>query len=128
MKSRKGFTLIELLVVLVVFGFAVCIIVGGIVGCCMLVKGANAIDSHIEASEAEYADKMANQPPKYAVGDIVYHKASDAKMVVANNASSWNNVKQGWDIKVKDGGALDKVGGWIINETEVKPSLKEVGR
>ena len=32
------------------------------------------------------------------------------------------------DIKVKDGGALDKVGGWGINETEVKPSLKEIER
>jgi prepilin-type N-terminal cleavage/methylation domain-containing protein len=126
--NKKGFTLVELLVVLVVFGFACCIVIGGVVGCCMLVKGANAIDAHLEASEAEYADKMANNPPKYAVGDIVYHKASDAKMVVANNTSSWNNVKQSWDIKVKDGGALDKVGGWIINETEVKPKLKEVGK
>jgi prepilin-type N-terminal cleavage/methylation domain-containing protein len=126
--NKKGFTLIELIVVLVVFVVACCFLIFGVVFFVGLSKGVSAIDAKLEASEVEYAAKMANQPPIYAVGDIVYHKASDAKMVVANNASSWNNVKQGWDIKVKDGGALDKLGGWGINETEVKPSLKELGR
>ena len=126
MKSRKGFTLIELLAVFIIIAVMSCIIIAGVVGCCMLVKGAKALDAHLEAGEAERADRLVSNPPIYDVGDIVYHKASNAKMVVVKNSCTWNDIKQGWNIKVKDGGQWDKVGGFSINEVEVKLILKKV--
>lgn len=128
MKSRKGFTLIELLVV----GFIGLIVIGGIVAvvsvCVFAVKGVDAIDTVIDEAAAARTVRLESNPPLYKVGDIVYHKATDAKMIVAKNSCSWNEVKEGWNIKVKDGGYLDKVGGFGINEKEVKLSLKEIGR
>lgn len=128
MRSRKGVTLIELLVVAVIAIVLSCILGGVLFVGCVAVKGYNAADNAIETAKVEKAERLISNPPLYAVGDIVYHKASDEKMVVAKNACSWNDVKQGWDIKVKDGGSWDRIGGFGINETEVKITLKTVGR
>ena len=125
--DRKGVTLIELLVLVVIVIVFSCILGGVIfVGCCIS-KGVHAAENHVETAKVENAGRLISNPPLYAVGDIVYHKASDEKMVVAKNACSWNDVKQGWDIKVKDGGNRDRVGGFGINETEVKITLKTAG-
>jgi prepilin-type N-terminal cleavage/methylation domain-containing protein len=128
MKSSKGFTVIELMVILVIIGILLAIVVGGIVGIVCCVKGCNYVSDSIDNNAAAYTERLETNPPLFAVGDIVYHKATDGKMVVAQNGCSWNEVKGGWDIKVKDGGSWDKVGGFGINETEVKPTLEEVGR
>jgi len=120
MKSRKGVTLIELMVVGTILSILSAIIIGVIFFFVFLFKGVDAIDEAIETAGAERVARLESNPPKYAVGDIVYHKASNAKMVVAKNDCSWNEVKEGWDIKVKDGGNWDKVGGFGINENEVK--------
>jgi prepilin-type N-terminal cleavage/methylation domain-containing protein len=122
--NRKGFTLIELLVVIAIIGILGMIVTGVIVGGCCIIKGVNAAAAADEAALVEHEERLISNPPLYAVGDIVYHKASDEKMVVAKNACSWNDVKEGWNIKVKDGGNWDKVGGFGINETEVKLTLK----
>lgn len=124
MKSRKGFTLIEMLVVGALLSILTCIIVGVILFFVFAVKGCNAVDEAIETAGAERIARLESNPPKFAVGDIVYHKATDAKMVVAKNDCSWNEVKEGWKIKVKDGGAWDKIGGFYINENEVKATLE----
>ena len=128
MKSRKGFTIIEVLVLVAIIAF----MATAVIGICLVVKGCNHVIDTIETTadniEQERADRLVSNPPLYAIGDIVYHKASDEKMVVAKNTCFWNKIKEGWDIKVKDGGNWDKVGGFGINETEVKPTLKEVGK
>ena len=110
MKSRKGFTLIELLVVVAIVSILVLIIAGAIFGVCMLVKGVGVVDTALDNRAAAYEQRIETNPPLYDVGDIVYHKATDAKMVVAKNSSSWNDVKEGWNMTVKDGGGWDKVG------------------
>lgn len=117
--SRKGVTIIEVLVVIMIVFILSCF-----VGCCTLVvKGCNSVGNSIETIKAVKAEKMESNPPLYAVGDTVYHKATDKKLIVSKNNCSWNEVKGGWDIKVKDGGFSDKVGGFGMNEKEVKTSL-----
>jgi len=122
--KRRGMTLIEILVVIAI-GLVLFIFIGGI---CLGIKGCNYVVNTVETSvadnEALTAEKMVSNPPKYKAGDIVYHKASDKKLIVAENACSWNKVQEGWNMKVKDGGNWDKVGGYSINEAEVKPSLE----
>lgn len=120
MKSRKGVTLIELLVVGTILSVLTIFLIGVILCIVFAVKGCDAVDEAFETAGAERVARLESNPPKYAVGDIVLHKATDAKMVVAKNDCSWNEVKEGWDIKVKDGGGWDKVGGFGINENEVK--------
>lgn len=119
MKSRKGFTLIELLVVI---ALAIILIVS--IGGCILV--VNTVGTSID--DAETAERLLSNPPLYKSGDVVFHKATDARMIVANPSYSWNDVKLGWNMKVSDGGNWDQVGGKTINETEVKRTLKTVGR
>lgn len=121
MKSRKGFTLIELLIACFLAGLVIC----GIGGCLIVHgcnKGVDAVETKAEALRTERAERLYSHPPKFEVGDVVYHKATDAKLLVAKNCTSWNEVKGGWNIKVKDGGQWDKVGGFGINENEVKTS------
>ena len=124
MKSRKGITLIEILILIVVCFFLLVLVGGG----CLMVKGCNMVEQSFDDATAAHASRLVSNPPIYAVGDIVYHKATDAKMVVAKNSSSWNDVKEGWNMKVKNGGNWDQVGGKSVNETEVKLSLKEVDK
>ena len=124
MKSRKGFTLIELLVTGAILFILTCVIVGIILFVVFCVKGCNAVDEAIETAGAERVARLESNPPKYKVGDNVYHKATDEKYVVAKNDCKWNEVKEGWDIKVKDGGHWDKLGGFGINENEVKATLE----
>ena len=128
MKSRKGFTLIELLVVCFILFMVAC----GIGGCCLVMygcnKGVDAVETKAAALRTERAERMESNPPLYHAGDVVFHKATDARMIVANPSVNWNEVKEGWNMKVKDGGAWDKVGGTGINEIEVKRTLKTVGR
>ena len=126
--KNKGLTIVEVMVLIVIM-----LLIGGfITGVCVVVKGCNyvvaRVDGDIEKAEIQRAEKLVTNPPLYAVGDIVYHKANNDKMVVAQNCCSWNDIKQGWDIKVKDGGNWDRVGGFGINETEVKSTTKDVGR
>lgn len=128
MKSRKGFTLIELIAVLFVMGVLLTIVVGGIIGVVCLVKGCDAIGTAIDNHQVAHEQRLESNPPIYKVGDIVYHKASDKKMIVAKISTTWNDSKKGWNIFVKDGGKMDIVGGFAINETEVKLTLKEIGR
>ena len=119
--NRKGFTLIEGLVVA-----ALIVMVLGFVGCCTLVvKGCNSVDNSLETLKTVKEEKLISNPPLFVVGDIVYHKATDKRLIVAKNNCSWNVDKEGWDIKVKDGGGWDKVGGFKMNENEVKTSLEE---
>ena len=124
MKSRKGFTLIELLVISTILTIIVSILIGGclFVGC--IVKGVGVIDTEIDNRQDAHTQRLETNPPLYDVGDIVYHKATDAKMIVSKRYTFWNVVKEGWDIKVKDGGGWDKVGGFTINEREVKTTLE----
>ncbi len=124
MKSRKGFTLIELLVVGAIITIIGAFLIGGCIVVGFIVKGVNAADTAIDNATSAHTQRLVSNPPLYEVGDIVYHKATDAKMIVVKRYTFWNVVKEGWDIKVKDGGGWDKVGGFTINEREVKPSLK----
>jgi prepilin-type N-terminal cleavage/methylation domain-containing protein len=119
MKSRKGFTLIELLVIIAIIGILLTIVVGGIVGVVLVVKGIGAAGDAIDNVQLEYEQRMISNPPLYKVGDIVYHKASEKKLIVAKLSATWNDTKKGWNIWVKDGGKMDVVGGFVINETEV---------
>jgi len=124
MKSRKGITLIEI-IGLVFVCFVLIVIVGG---GCLMVKGCNyvvdTVETTVDDKATAHAERLVSNPPLYKVGDIVYHKASDQKLLVAKKSTSWNEVKEGWDMKVKDGGNMDKIGGFIINENEVKASLE----
>lgn len=122
MKSRKGVTLIELLVVIFIIGIILSIVIGGIVGIVCLVKGIGAVDMALDNRAVAYEQRLETNPPLYDVGDIVYHKASRGRMIVAKKNTLWNELKNGWDIKVKDGGSMDTIGGFIINETEVTPT------
>lgn len=126
--KRKGFTLIELLV-LIAIGFFLLIFIGAIV---LGVKGCNYVVDTVETTVEENAEakaaRLESDPPTYKVGDIVYHKASEKRLLISDNAVSWNEVQECWNIKVKDGGNWDKVGGQTVSEAEVKPTLKEVGR
>jgi prepilin-type N-terminal cleavage/methylation domain-containing protein len=125
MNKRKGFTLIEVIVIVVIL--TILTVIGGCITIC--VKGCNKAVDTIEASvadkDAAYAARLVSNPPQYAIGDIVYHKATDGKMIVAKNACSWNEIKDGWNIKVKDGGNMDKIGGFGMNENEVKATLDD---
>ncbi len=104
MKSRKGFTLIELLVVcaLAVVPFIILCI---IVACC--ISSCNSTEEGITA-------------PKYDNGQVVQDILTKKQLLVAKNDFVWNKGKNSWDIKVKDGGILDKIGGFITNENEVE--------
>lgn len=128
MKSKKGFTLIELLVVLVIMGVILSIVIGGVIFLVCSIRGCTSVNSAIDNHRAATVERLESNPPIYKIGDIVYHKASDKKMIVAKISTTWNDSKKGWNIFVKDGGNWDAVGGFAINETEVKPTLKEVGR
>jgi prepilin-type N-terminal cleavage/methylation domain-containing protein len=121
MKSRKGFTLVELLVLLAII--VIFALIGGVVigGCCLIVKGVAAgVDAQVA-----HEQRLETNPPLFAVGDIVYHKASEKKMIVSKRYITWNDKKRGWNIMVKDGGLSDAVGGFLINETEVLSDLEE---
>jgi len=122
--NKKGFLISELLWAML-GAFIIIIIVSFIV---LGIRGCNKAVSYVESEKEAKIKNEKTHLALYAVGEIVYHKASDEKMVISNNKYNWNELKQGWDIKVKDGGMLDKVGGYVINEMEVKSSLKEVGR
>lgn len=128
MKSRKGRTSLGM-VLLVVF-LVTAILIGTIIT--VVVKGCNHVTDHIQTTaedrDAAKAERLGLNPPLYKAGDVVFHKATDARMVVANPSLSWNGVKLGWNMKVSDGGNWDRVGGKTINETEVKRTLKTVGR
>lgn len=116
--NRKGVTIIGVLVVV-----AIVFIISCFVGCCTLVvKGYNSVSNSIETLKVVKAEKMESNPPLYEVGDIVFHKATDKRLIVSKNNYSWNEVKGGWNIRVKDGGFSDKLGGFVMNEKEVKTS------
>jgi hypothetical protein len=127
MKKRKGVTLIELLVVGAIGFIITAIVVVVIVGVVFGIKGCNYVSDSIENMATEHTERLVTNPPLFAVGDIVYHKATDKKMIVAKISTMWNDSKKGWNIYVKDGGDWDAIGGFVINETEVKPTLEEVG-
>ncbi len=124
MKSRKGITLIEILVLVVICFFLLVVVGGG----CLMVKGCNYVVDKVETTAADIkqdrADRLEVSPPKHKAGDVIYHKASDEKMIVADPSYSWNDIKEGWNMKVKNGGNWDQVGGKTVNETEVKTSLE----
>ena len=101
MKSRKGFTLIELLVVIFIIGILLSIVIGGIVFAVCAIKGCDTVSTAIDNHQAATEERLESNPPIYKIGDIVYHKASDAKMIVAKKYITWNKAKEGWDMKVK---------------------------
>jgi prepilin-type N-terminal cleavage/methylation domain-containing protein len=117
--NRKGFTLIELLVVLTILFVAITgiiIVVGCIVSAC---------------SGPDTDDLMVSNPPIFANGEIAQMVLDKKKVIVVNRALSWNKDKQNWNIKIKDGGKLDVIGGYIVNESELEKSevdKKTIGR
>jgi hypothetical protein len=110
MKSRKGFTLIELIVffaILIVFSAIVTGIVLVGIGIYHFTKSDDAI--------------LESNPPIYTNGQIVSNTLTGKQLIVVDSHFSWNKSSGCWNVKVQDGGVLDKIGGYICLETVLKP-------
>jgi len=117
--KRKGFTLIELLVVIAIISMLAAV-AGVVIG--VIVWATSGPDTDA---------LMVSNPPVFADGEIAQKVLDKKKVIIVNRALSWNEDKQNWNVKIKDGGKLDVVGGYIVNESELEKSevdRKSIGR
>jgi len=117
--NRKGFTLIELLVVIAILSILSSIVVGGIALTIWACSGPD-ID-----------DLIVSNPPVFTDGEIAQKVLDKKKVIIVDRALSWNEDKQNWNVRIKDGGKLDVIGGYVVNESELEKSevdRKSIGR